>query len=195
MKMQPKHLKSFWSKKNIFLVSLILVLTVGLGITFAWLTGSDDETDYLFAGVEATCQTVNSYNNIAVQNTCDISEHIRVKMITNYRKQLENNTYGNLFYTEPVHGTDYTITFNETDWVRGDDGYYYYRYPVAPNATTAQLVTSFNVLTNPPEGYELRVEYLCEAIQVIPNGRPATEAWGAMVDGNNNITGASGFSN
>lgn len=194
MKPNPKHLKVFWNKQNILLLSFLFMITASIGVVAAYLTGYDGHVDYTFSRTEVTCQTVNDYNNIAVQNTCQTPVHIRVKVITNYRLKLGNGTYGNLFYADPVLGTDYTITFNLTDWLVGDDGYYYYRYPVAPGATTAQLVTGLSVPPGgTPEGYEFRVEYLAEAIQTTPDGLPAFQAWGATVDGNNNITGATGF--
>ncbi len=189
MKIQPKHLKSFWNKKNILFVSLALIFTTSLGIMAAWLTGYDGDVAHPFDGAYVTCQTVNSYNNIAVVNTSNVNAHIRVRVVVHYREKLADGTYGNLFYSEPA-ATDYTITYNLTDWVQGDDGYYYHKAPVAPGVTTPQLVTGFSLYTNPPPGYEFRVEYLAEAIQSDPNGKPATEAWKAHVDENNHITGA-----
>ncbi len=198
MSLQPKHLKSFWSKKNILFVSLALIFVIGIGATVAWLTGYDGDITYSFGGAEVPCQVVNSYNNAAVQNIGNVNAHIRVRVIVHYRKKILDANgnitgYGALFPQPPLWGTDYAIDYNLTDWVQGSDGYYYHKTPVAPGATTPQLVTGFHLYTNAPEGYELRVEYLAEAIQSDPNGQPATEAWKAYVDENNHITGADEF--
>lgn len=196
MKLQPQHLKPFWTQKNILFVSFALLLAVGIGITTAWLSGYDAGGAFRFEDAMVQCQTVNSYDNIAVQNTDEVFAHIRVKAIVHYREKLSDGTYGSLYPQPAVEGSDYTFTINTTDWVKGDDGYYYYRSPLAPGATTPQLVNGINLDFNGvPEGYEMRIEYLAEAIQSDPSGRPAQQAWGATIDGNNRITGASGFSN
>ena len=198
MNQKPKHLQSFWNKKNILFVSLALILAACLGVTTAWLTGKDGSGAYSFDGAYVTCQVTDSYNNATVTNTGNVNAHIRVKVITHYREKLGNGIYGNLFWSEPVLGTDYSIDYNLTDWVKGNDGYYYYRYPVAPDTKTARLVTNFSLINSggvPSDAYELRVEYLAEAIQSDPGGAPAKEAWKAHVDGNNHITGADGFTN
>ena len=173
----------------------ILIFSISLGAVAAWLTANHGKAQYNFSGVYVTCEMANSYYDAAVKNTGNTTAHIRVNVIINYRRQIKDengNTigYGTLFPQPPVYGTDYTLDINHNDWVQGADGYYYYKYPVAPGATTTNLITGFDLKGGTPKGYEFRFEYLCEAIQSDPNGTPAAQAWGATVDGNNHITGA-----
>ena len=196
MNLKPQHLKSVWNKKTVLFVSLALIFAACLGVTAAWLSDKDLGATHSFGPAQVSCQVVNSYDNAAVQNTDTVNEHIRVKIIVHYREKLAGGGYGSLWPQPAVEGSDYTFTYNLNDWVQGADGYFYCKAPVAPGATTPQLINGVSPdFSRVPAGYEMRIEYLAEAIQSDPNGRPATEAWKATVDGNNYITGAQGFSN
>ena len=81
---------------------------------------------------------------------------------------------------------DYTIELNLKDeadnviWIEGSDGYYYYKYPVAPKASTAILIkTCSPIATQTPEGYGLNVEILGSAIQSVPV-KVVEEHWPAV---------------
>lgn len=198
MNQKPKHLQSLWNKKFILFCSFALILALGLGFTIAWLSGSAGPASYNMEGVHVSCKMVNDYYNPAVENQGNIESYIRVAMVVNYRKKPASGEteYGVLFPQKPVEGSDYKIAYNtspynQDDWLKGADGYYYYKYPVAPGGVTTQLINNVYDIYGTPDGYELRLEYLCEAVQAVPDGRAVIEAWGATLNGRNieSVTG------
>ena len=75
---------------------------------------------------------------------------------------------------------DYQLELNiGNNWIPGTDGFYYYKEPVAPDASTAgSLLTCKAVYPTNPE-YTLSVEILATAIQSTP-ANAARNAWPGM---------------
>ncbi len=198
MKLQPKHLKSFWNKKNILFVSLVLMVAIGMGVTTAWLSGYAAPTDYVFKGTFVDCDATivvnesGTYEQTFVTNTGEVPAYVRVALIGNYREDLGNGTYGTLHYALPESALDYLVEMNAADWLLGYDSFFYYKKPILPGEQTTSLFTSFTLINNgnPPAGYTFRLEASAEAIQSIPDTQPVTNAWKVTVDENKYITGA-----
>lgn len=93
--------------------------------------------------------------------------------------------YPDVYYTEPVKDTDYTIRLNNTEWKQ--HGYfYYYTSPVEGGGTTAALIYSCALISGtvaPEEGYVFHVELIAQTVQAIGStdegNMPAwQDAWG-----------------
>lgn len=92
-------------------------------------------------------------------------------------------THGDEIYgkTEPILDTDYTMDMNlGEDWTLAADGYYYYKYKVAPGASTSVLINECKIAPTAtvPEGYTLSVNIIPSAIQSSPDS-VVTATWGA----------------
>ncbi len=213
MEWKARHLKPFWNKKNILLVSLLLIFGITAGVTFAWLTGFDGSKSYTLQGAYVDCDTTFTATqrsaSATVTNTGNADAYIRVELICHYREKLGSNQYGTLFYTQPKFDStcpctsatidssscncDYTFTINTEAWVQGDDGYYYHKQPVTTTNKTEELFTDFAIRSgSAPNGYEFRIEVLGTAIQADPDGEAAIDAWGVTIE-NGVITAATGL--
>ena len=92
-----------------------------------------------------------------------------------------------------MKGTDYSITFaKNTNWIRGADGYYYYKLPVDPQVSTGVLIEECKLQNNAsvPDGYHLSVEIVASAIQSAPDS-VVQSMWHVTVE-NGIITNANG---
>lgn len=72
----------------------------------------------------------------------------------------------------PLKDKDYSITLAEnTNWIQGADGYYYYKLPVDPQGSTGELIEECKLQNNAsvPNGYHLSVEIVASAIQSAPD--------------------------
>ena len=90
----------------------------------------------------------------------------------------------------PVEDVDYTIVFAEdTGWLKGSDGYWYYSIPVSADDNTGILITQCQMKegVSAPEGYRLSVEIIASAIQASPNA-VVTAQWGVTLDGDRIIS-------
>ena len=96
----------------------------------------------------------------------------------------DGNTYGG---ETPVEGVSYTVTFGTSDWVKGEDGYYYYTAPLeAGQTTTALLDTLAPISEKIPKGYTLSVRIMAQAIQSEP-AAAVEDFWGITVNQDGNI--------
>ena len=160
------------SKKPLTLfVALVLLLTLAVGGSLAWLVSNDDVTNTMEPGkvpieiveqIEGTTKT-----SITIKNTGNIDAYIRVAVVANLVDEKGNVTVG----TAP------TLNLGE-NW-QPLDGYYYYKGIVAPKASTTSL-GSIN-FTN------AEVNILAESIQVLggvkSDGSASVDAWKASFDG------------
>lgn len=172
------------------LVSLLLVLGVAVGGTVAFLSTRTDSKVNTFTPSEVTCAVTETFENnvkrrVAVQNTGDTTAFIRAAINVTWMKDAEAGTeYDAANQTVsakvPVEGKDYSITLAQnTNWIKGADGYYYYQLPVAPLGSTGELIEECKLLdgASAPDGYHLSVEIVASAIQAGPEAA-VKAAWG-----------------
>ena len=185
------------------LVSLVLVLGVAVGGTVAFLSTRTDSKENTFTPSEVTCAVTETFNNnvksnVAVQNTGDTTAFIRAAINVTWMKDAEAGTeYDAANQTVsakvPVKDRDYSITLaDNTNWILGADGYYYYQLPVNPQYSTEVLIEDCKLLKSAsvPDGYHLSVEIVASAIQSAPDS-VVQSMWHVTVE-NGIITSANG---
>ena len=160
------------SKKPLTLfVALVLLLTLTVGGSLAWLVSDDDVTNYMEPGrVPITINETVSNNvksDVYVTNTGNIQAFIRVAIIAN---AVDEN--GDI-----IVDTAPTYTVDSSKWTKIGD-YYYYNGIVGPGGTTAHLFTDKVVFA----GGEINI--LAESIQVLggvtSDGSASVDAWGVV---------------
>lgn len=186
---QGKHVKrTKYSKRRVskrkatvLLASLGLLIVLLVGTTTAFLIASDGPITNIFKSSRVTCQ-VNEKSfdgttktDVTISNTGDTEAYIRAAIVVTW-KDAEN---GNVHGSKPVEGRDYTIDWGLTDWIVGNDGFYYYINPVAPGVYTSYLVDECVDNGTAPAGYGLNVEILGSAIQSVPVS-VVNEMWPAV---------------
>lgn len=153
-------------------VALVLLLTLAVGGSLAWLVSDDKVQNTMVPGnVPITIdEEVNGTTKTSVKviNNGNIDAYIRVAVVANAVDENGNVTVG----TAP------TLNLGE-NWQPLSDGYYYYKGIVAPKASTTSL-GSIN-FTN------AEVNILAESIQVLggvkSDGSASVDAWKASFDG------------
>lgn len=169
-----KKLKQNWGKSVALLVSLVLLVGVAVGGTLAYLVTNTDPIENQFTPSKVTTTVEekldgNVKKNVKIKNTGDTEAWIRAAVVITWQ-DANGNVYGSV---QPVAGTDkdYTITYDLSNgWVKGDDGFYYWTKPVAPNDLTGELITKCEPKSpsTAPEGYALTVEIIGSGIQSKP---------------------------
>ncbi|MBO5323630.1 MAG: hypothetical protein J6A88_05980 [Oscillospiraceae bacterium] len=140
-------------------LSVILVLSLTVGGTLAYMMTRTDPVNNQFEDAYVTCRVNRDGDIFDVTNTGNINAFIRATIVINW---MDGN--GNVRGIAPT-GADVTLSVNETDWTVMDDGYLYYTRPVAPDQNTNDLITAITLNVAPPDGYRLSVEVVAEAIQ------------------------------
>lgn len=164
------------SKKPLTLfVALVLLLTLAVGGSLAWLVSDDKVQNTMVPGqvpieiveqIDGTTKT-----SITIKNTGNIDAYIRVAVVANKVDKDGNITIG----TAPE------LKLNTEKWQLLPDGYYYYKGVVAPKASTESLGSISFV--------DAEVNILAESIQVLGgrqyDGSASVDAWNAKYDYNN----------
>lgn len=156
-------------KSAALLVSLLLLLTVIVGGTIAFLMDSDGPLNNLFNPSQVTTKveetlSVDTKKDVYIKNTGDTDAWIRAAVVVTWQ-----NAEGNVYGQAPVEGMNYDITWG-TGWKTGDDGFYYWPSPVAAETgVTGDLIETISPKGNPPaDGYYLTVEIIGSGIQNKP---------------------------
>lgn len=157
--------------------SLGLILSLSVGGILAWLTTQTEPITNTFTPSAVTTEITevrdgSSKKNVQIKNTGDTTAWIRAAVIVTWQ-----NEAGEVYGKAPACGIDYTGWTPGTDWVQGDDGFFYYRKPVAPGtATPNALIGEIAPLADAPaNGYYLTVEIIGAGIQYKPEA--AFAAW------------------
>jgi hypothetical protein len=187
-----KRLFDKYSKKTAsLLLVLIIIGALTVGTTIAFLVTKTAELINSFT-VANVLVTVNNDATVTVSQDSDSDAYIRVAVVVNFQDQL-----GNIHGVGAVKGTNYTLNENlGTDWIKGNDGYYYYKNPVAIGASTSALPVTATMINPLPQGavdptangkYKLTVTYIASGVQASPRNA-VEDVWNVTLTGNQ-ITG------
>lgn len=172
-------------KTTILAVSLLAAVFAVSGITLAFLTDSTEEIVNTFTPTSVPIDVVENFennvkSNVKIQNDGDIPAYIRAAIVVNWV-----DGQGNVLGTPPVEGegNDYSLTLNLTeDWIKNDDGYYYWTSPVSAGEETGVLITECKALNEAPlDGYNLQVEILAQSVQSVPE-EAIEDLWGVTIE-------------
>lgn len=170
------------TKKPVALVAILVLLCCAVAGTVAYLVTSTGPVTNTFTPASVTTQVEETFDgttksDVQIKNTGNIDAYIRAAVIVNWADE-NGNVYGG---ATPEARKDYNISYNESDWFQGSDGYWYYTKPVAPNdGLTDILIKSCAPAANmAPEGYDLQVTILADGIQSVP-ADAVQQAWPAV---------------
>lgn len=176
-------------KQTALLVSVVLLLTVTVGGTLAYLVAETGALENIFTPAQVSCEVNESFDettksNIQIQNTSNTEAYVRVMVIPTW----QNSEGIGYFASNPLP----TIPTLEEDLGENweySDGYYYYTISLQAddnNTTTTNDITTvlFDdsiTSTNSPEGYYLVVDIIADAIQADPF-EDYEHAWNTAMD-------------
>lgn len=159
-------------------IAIILVVVMTIGGTVAFLMDSTESVINKFTPassgitieekVKENCKT-----EIAVRNTGDTGAYIRVSLVANYYDENGNITGG-------AAVPDFT---NSEKWFLGNDGYYYYKLPVAAGDVTDNLLASESKMQLKDN---MQVTVLAQSIQASPTS-VVHDKWGVTVNSDGTI--------
>ena len=119
--------------------------------------------------------------NVNLKNTGEIDEFMRACIVINWKNE-SGDVLG-----KAVLATEYDVTYNDTDWTLGEDGYWYCNQAIAAGESTPNLIGSDGIkltevgLLAQPEGYYFSVDIVAQCIQAHPDDA-ALDAWGVTAE-------------
>lgn len=156
-------------KKLTVLVALLLLVTVSVGGTLAWLATQTAPVTNTFTPSHVTTAVDeqikgSTKESVSIKNTGDTNAYLRATYVLNYV-----DADGNILPGTP----DVTLTENTENWDKGSDGYYYSKNSVAPDA-------SLELFTNVTAGAGVQMTIIAEGIQSTGMGETVTTAQAAF---------------
>lgn len=169
------------SKKPLTLfVALVLLLTLAVGGSLAWLVSKDDVTNSMVPGqvpiqINETVSN-NVKSDVTVTNNGNIQAFIRVAIIANAVDKDGNVTVGDI--------PDFTVSPSWTPI----GNYYYYNGIVEPKGTDGDTTAPLFTTDVKFAGGEINI--LAESIQVLGgrqyDGSASVDAWGVVYNSTTN---------
>lgn len=167
--------------------ALLMVLVMSVGGTLAWLTAHTSAITNTFTVATPGVKIEEGFDkqtksNVQVKNTGEVEAYIRVALVPTWEDENGNAV------AEPASLDDLSITWgNSGKWLKGTDGYWYYKEPVAPGYSTEVLLEKATVTTE--NGYHMNLQVMADSIQADPT-RAVTAMWGK--DKGGAVTGVDG---
>lgn len=186
------HLR--WNRSFVLVVSVLVLLLGIVGASLAYLSMKTEPVKNEFIYGKVSCEVLEDFNdavknNVRIKNTGNIPAYIRARVVVTWK-----NENGDIYGTKPVLNEDYSFTYNTNLTYKWTEGglYFYFPDPVDPGKETTWMLHDCEKKENAnvPEGYDLSVEILADAIQSEPVSA-VEEAWGVTVR-NGRITAVSG---
>lgn len=182
-------MKTMKKKSILMLAMMVLLLTVTVSGTIAYLAASSDEIVNTFTpgGTDVEIEEPDwdgqTKEDVTIKNTGSIKAYIRAAIVVTWESTTEGST--DVLGTVPVEGEDYKLTLaTGTGWTKlQSDGYYYYTTAVEAGEYTGILVDECIQLKEAPDGYALHVEIISSSVQAEPDKTPITELWGTNAAG------------
>ena len=182
------------SKRRILLLSLLALIVLGSTATLvhAYYIRSSNDLVYKFSPASSRAPVVGDPtrafmldDNVMENTAISVGEtnypvYVRAAIVVTWQRQDDNGGY-EVYFQPPVEGTDYIITIG-ANWIKNDDGFYYYSSPVSSNETTTDLISDLNVINKELDQYKFNVEIIAQTVQAVgsdDSGTPAVkDAWG-----------------
>ena len=167
-----------WNKSIVLLAALLLIFTVGVSSTLAYLITSTDPLVNTFTPSTLSGEIVEDFTgtvkkNVKIENTGGTEAYIRAAIVINWVDD------SGKVVPEAVAPSDYTISFGN-DWTKIGD-YYYYTAAVPAGGQTTNLIEKCEVTdAGKAKGYQLSVEILAQGVQTEPE-QAVYDSWGVHV--------------
>ena len=152
-----------WSgKKAVAALCASVGLTIAIvGTTLALLVMATRPLNVEFQ--PSTVSIAKTTDGKGVINDGDVDVYARVALIFTWESTTEENS---IMSTPPIEGINYNLTVAD-GWVRAADGFWYSPAPLSPNEI-CNVISSVSLVGSAPEGHDLSVEMLIDAIQADP---------------------------
>ncbi len=166
-------------RKAALILSLCLIFALAAGTTFALLKANTAPVENTFTAAKSETYIDevlegSQKTSIKVKNTGTATSYVRVKLVMNWVDGKGNIVSGDNLPT---------VELNTVDAWFEKGGIYYYKTPVGPKDSTANLLQEGKPIKqeNAPNGCHLEVTVLAESIQAAPS-QAVTASWGVDVD-------------
>lgn len=175
-----------------FATAVTLVVLCIVGGTLAYFFTKTPNIVNTFVPGKVECEVTEKFENnqkdeIKVTNKGTTAAYIRVGMASYWKASGAESD--EILGKNSILPYEDFYSYLNPGWVIGEDGYFYYKSPIAPGDSTPEMFTTSLTLSVDETGNVEVLEVFAEAIQCAPIDA-VTEAWGNATGSNNgSVTG------
>lgn len=156
-------------------VSCLCIAAFTVTGVWAYLTSNPDPLVNEFTPAKVSCAVDETFqdgikSDVRIRNTGNVEAYVRAIVVATFVSD-----DGKVYATAPKEGVDYIVDWGTMGWVKGSNGYWYSKKPIAPNEQTYPLIETATSVKS-PNGYKLSIQIAASAIQSTPE-KAVTEAW------------------
>lgn len=168
-------------KNSLFMqISILLLICLVTGSVAYLIKQNSLKNEFLIGEVKTEVMEEFNINNkikqnVRIKNIGNVPIYIRAKIVISWKDK-----QGNILEGIPEQNVDYSIKFSKTsNWMKSNDGYYYYKKAIEQNTYTDILIEECKQLKE-YEDKILEVSIANQAIQGSPI-KAVIEAWDVQV--------------
>lgn len=179
-------------KRKAFFISIVaIILALTVGGTWAYYTAEDKAHNVITTGEVKirVLEWANLEKTTRFENLDDIMPGTTVIKVAEVKNIGKSEAWIRVAVSKTIQlesgatvDTDLlSLDLNTADWIDKGDGYYYYKYSVAPSNTTAPIftkVTFDSAMNNEYQNSVAHVKVDAQAVQTANNGSNVTAAVG-----------------
>jgi len=154
-------------KKLVIALSLILCLTASVGFTLAYFTDYENAKGGAVVSLSGQSEVEEKFdgNNkeVTIKNTGDTDMVVRVKVFGDEDRMTENST-------------------NNKDWVKGSDGFWYYKKVLPAKSTASMFKVDVNAKIEPGDALDFEITVVHESQRVTYDGDKVAVPKGWKID-------------
>ncbi len=178
-------MKRSYRKTLVLLIAAALLLTMSVGSTAALLQATSDAVENVFMAVKVDTKINETFtsagkSSITVENPQaddSMAVYVRAAVVGNWVK-------GGKIVEKWTLPDDY---INTTNWVIGNDGFYYYKQVLEVGTSTENLLAKTITQATREDDANLEVTVVHQAVQYMPTSA-VKEAWGVNVAADGTIS-------
>lgn len=161
------------SKLIILISSLLIVLCLSIGGTFAYIIATDTPVSTTFKPASFDAYATENNGTYTVTTSGNVNTFVRVTVTAHWLKD-------GMTFTEPaMTSADYALVFDSTKWTQVG-GYFYYNSPLVPGETTTGITVFLTGAA--PEGCTFASDMIVETLPSNP-AHVVFNTWGYLPRG------------
>ncbi|HHZ14218.1 MAG TPA: hypothetical protein GX394_09880 [Clostridiales bacterium] len=168
-------------KKYVFILTIVLISLLATSGSLAWFSANKEATNEFKMGTVGVEVVENSFKNITDVKIQSYDKAVSVKSLGTKRTYVRVRLIPIWSdHNLPVSNVKLILADND-DWIKGDDGYYYFKYYLTEGQVTSELLAEveFTELGAEYTGKTFILKVVAEGVQA--SHRAWVDVWGIDV--------------
>ena len=154
-------------KAMLALICVVGLMIVSMTVAYLFMRTSNITNNFIGAFVQS--KVIENFDgttktNVLVKNEGNVDAYVRAYVVVYWMDE-----DGHIYHEKPVLDDDYSIDYDDSKWILGDDGYWYYPEILSEMEESSILINEATCISDDiPSDYQLAIEIISSGIQANP---------------------------